>query len=120
MAHPTPYERLGGAVGIDAGVRAVHDRVLSDPDRSTLVAADAGAADAALAADAATLARVLGGPAGAGVGRDAGDGLLLADPDVARRHLADALWLLGTSSSLVAEVVDAVLDAQGRTDPLRT
>jgi len=120
MDHPTPYERLGGAVGIEAVVRAVHDRVLSDPDRSTLAAADPAAAEAALAADAATLARLLGGPAGAGGHAEAADGVLLADPDVARRHLADALWLLGTSSGLVAEVVDAVLDAQGRTDPLRT
>lgn len=110
MDHPTLYERLGGAVGIDAVVRAVHDRLLSDPDHPT-TAGRAGT-DAAVLADIAVLARLLGGPWTARAADDAG--VLLAEADVARRHLADALWLLGTSSGLAADVVGAVLEEQRR------
>jgi len=96
---PTIYQRLGGASGIDAVVRTLHERVRADPDVADLVDPRVRAA-----ADARLLASALGGPGAI----DEPDDALLADLVMTETHLRDALWLLGVSTALAAEVVSAV------------
>jgi truncated hemoglobin YjbI len=101
---PTLYERLGGEVGAEAVVRALHERVQNDPDIADLLDRRTGAERHA--GDARALAELLGGPS-SGVAPEP-DGLL-SNPAVVERHLRDALWLLGVSTALATEIVAAVL-----------
>ena len=122
MVPLTLFERLGGAVGVDAIVGALYAWAEGDPLLSARVSS--AARDRICAYDVALLAGALGGP-----GRDAsgwakkapagdGGGSLLSGSDPAVRWaLRDVLWLLGVSSALVDEVLAAVDGAASITRP---
>ena len=94
------FQRLGGADAVDTLVRMVHERALGDPELALLL--DAAPADETRRADTHRLTRVLGGP------EPEGDAGLLGRSDEVVAHLRDALWLLGVSAPLAAEIVAAV------------
>jgi len=107
VGQPTLYDRIGGDAGAKAVVRAVYQRVGSDPDIAVL--ADAMRVPTMFDADIGTLRQVLGGdgsvrPRGAG-------GLIMSTGEVVERHLRDALWLMGVSSALIDDVATAVVGA---------
>jgi hypothetical protein len=100
------FERIGGAAGVRAAVRALHERADADPaDRSP---GHDRATTRRLAVDEAALTAVL-------EGRECVDApaSFLARSSMVR-HLHDALWLLGTPATLVDEVVVAVRAAAQR------
>ena len=105
MYEPSLYERIGGIAGVEAVVRAVHQQARSDPDIPVVV--DEARSRFLLLADVRLLMDALRGRPR----RDPRGGGLLSQPDVAARHLQDALWLLGTSRALVDEITIAVLGA---------
>ena len=102
---PSLYERIGGVVGVEAVVRALHERVRSDPDIPVVL--DETRDRETMHADVRLLTDALRGRRR----RDPRRGAVLAEDDIAARHLRDALWLLGTSRALVEEITSAVLVA---------
>jgi hypothetical protein len=104
MKNATLFERLGGAVGVDAVVRALHARVEADPDVGALV--DDIPSEDLRAADTRALTRILGSPSSNPA--DCHLGVLVTMPEAALRHLRDTLWMLGASRALVEEVAAAV------------
>jgi hemoglobin len=107
---PTLFQRLGGAVSIDAAVDAFYDRVLADQVLAPFFAAVE--VRRLRAHQKAFLAMALGGP-------DRYEGRRLAHAhqhlaindrhvDLVAGHLAAVLTDLGVSAELIAEVVAAV------------
>ena len=107
MGDPTLYERLGGAVGVDAAVQALHQQIEADAERASL---ERERVDERHRADVVVLTRILGGAATVDPGQN--PGVLIVGCDVVR-HLRDALWLLGVSRLLVEEVIAAVVAELG-------
>lgn len=105
MYEPSLYERIGGIAGVEAIVRAVHQRIRSDPDIPVVL--DDIRSHNMLQADVRLLTDALRGRAS----RDPRRGGVLTQYDVATRHLRDSLWLLGTSQALAEQITDAVLGA---------
>ena len=103
MGDPTLYERLGGAVGVDAVVQVLQQQIDADPALAPVL--DGERVDERHRADVVVLTCILGGAATAEAGQT--PGLLVAGNDVVR-NLRDALWLLGVSRPLVDEVIAAV------------
>lgn len=107
---PTPFERLGGMVGIDAIVDHFYDRLVGDPE----VAPFFDRVDLPRQRDhlKAFLAAALGGP-NAYEGRELGDahahlGITDHHVDLVGGHLAAVLAGLGVSPALIDEIVSAV------------
>src|SRR5689334_16299120 len=108
MEHPSLYERIGGAAGVDAVVRALHRCVQGDPNTTAL---DKVCVSDMVRTDARALSHVLHGRDDDGNGIAPWRfGVLLSRPGVSVRHLRDALWLVGLSSELVDEVTAAVVE----------
>jgi hypothetical protein len=109
MEQPSLYQRIGGAAGVEAVVRTLHQCVQGDPNTFAEVEK---LRFPDMVRDAQALARVLDG-----LDDDDDDGIaswrfgvLLSRPGVSVRHLRDALWLLGMSSELIDEVTAAVVE----------
>ena len=110
MEHPSLYERIGGAAGVEAVVRTLHRCVQGDPNAGAL--SDKECFADMVRADARALARVLDG-----LDDEDGNniapwrfGVLLSRRGVSVQHLRDALWLVGLSSALIDEVTAAVVE----------
>ena len=109
-AETTPFERLGGMVGIDAVVDLFYDRLVGDPEVAPFfdrvdLRRQRGHLKAFLAA-------ALGGP-NAYQGRELGEAhahLSITDHhvDLVGGHLAAVLAGLGVSPALIDEIVSAV------------
>jgi hypothetical protein len=103
--------RLGGATGVEALVRKLHQQFRGDPELAALT--DQILDDRCRAADAKLLRQVLDRHNVAGLDPDLmRRSTLFTAPDLALRHLRDALWLQGTSAGLAEQVIDAVSAAQ--------
>jgi hemoglobin len=106
----TLFERLGGAVSIDAAVDAFYGRVLDDPQLAPFF--DRVDVRRLRAHQKAFLGMALGGP-DRYRGRNLGDahrhlGIDDHHVDLVAGHLADVLTDLGVPAELVAEVIAAV------------
>jgi hypothetical protein len=109
----TLYLRLGGASGVDALVRKLHQRLRGDAELADLT--DQLIDDRCHEADTRLLAQIIGADDVSALDTDLRNrGVLLLTPEVVRRHLRDALWLLGISTSLAEQVLEAVSRAQGQ------
>ena len=110
VSAPTLYERLGGAVSIDAAVDAFYGRILADPELAPFFArVDLRRLRGH---QRAFLAMALGGP-DRYRGRDLGEAhrhLAIDDHhvDLVAGHLAAVLTGLGVPADLVDEVITAV------------
>ena len=110
MDQPSLYERIGGAAGVEAVVRALHRCAWGDPNSSVLT--EEMRVSDIVDADVRALARVLDGEDDDDGGTGIAPwrfGVLLSRRGVVVSHLRDALWLLGMSSALVEEVTAAVV-----------
>jgi hypothetical protein len=109
MEHASLYQRIGGAAGVGAVVRALHQCVRADPN--TAAHLDDQCGEDVVRADARALTLVLDGcdDDGHTIAPWRFD-VLLARRGVTVHHLRDALWLVGMSSVLVDEVTAAVLE----------
>jgi hypothetical protein len=108
VAQPTLYQRIGGIVGVEAVVHALHRRVEADPDLAAQL--DPTPRADLVDRDILWLACVLDGG-----DRPCHSRAVAVLPAPwwwgGQRHLRDALWMLGVSSALVDEVAGAVFSA---------
>ena len=109
MEQPSLFERIGGAAGVEAVVRALHRCVQGDPNTATHP--DKVCVSDMVRMDAHALSYVLHGRDDDGNGIAPWRfGVLLSRPGVSLYHFRDALWLVGLSSELVDEVTAAVVE----------
>jgi truncated hemoglobin YjbI len=111
MEEASLYLRLGGASGVEAVVRKLHQRLRADPDFAALT--DGPRGDKLRDADTRFLTQVLSAPESI----TAEDASPVSASAVVRGHLRDALWLLGTSATLTQQIVDAVANANASRSP---